>query len=95
MANIYTTFLNAKGAAFAWIGAWLGPLFAFVGMVEGSTRHLVFGSVMIALPLFSIVSHFRARRSRVPLSDRIVFVIVPAMSLVGGAILAFVLARGQ
>lgn len=95
MANIYSKFLSAQGAAFAWIGAWLGPLFALIGVVEESIGHLILGLAMITLPLFSITSYIKAAKDHVSHSDRVVYAIVPVLSLIGGAVLAVYLARGQ
>ncbi len=88
MTDFHLKFLNAQGAAFAWIGAWLGPIFFFIGAIDKSTGHLIAGAAMIALPLFSIVSQMRRTSAQTNLPDTIVFAVVPAISLAGGVLLA-------
>ncbi|PAU52488.1 hypothetical protein BZL42_24185 [Pseudomonas indica] len=76
--DIYTTFLGAKGVAFAWIGAALGPI--FLGFSSNQQEHLVFGIGALILVALSFGEGIRALKHG-SMSDFLVYMIVPALLL--------------
>ncbi|PHS62703.1 MAG: hypothetical protein COB09_14295 [Thalassobium sp.] len=86
--DIYQTFIGAKGVAFAWIGAAIGPIFLVIGLEPGYRVHLVIGVVSLLLVAASILDGVRALRAN-SWSGVIAFAVIPVMLLAGGVVLAF------
>ncbi len=86
--DIYQTFIGAKGVAFAWIGAAIGPIFLVIGLEAGYRVHLVIGVVSLLLVAASILDGVRALRAN-SWSGVIAFAVIPVMLLAGGVVLAF------
>ncbi len=76
MTDIHQKFLNAQGAAVAWVGAWLGPTLLLIGTVSDTTRELVAGALLTAFPVIFIVGQIRSTRVPKLTSDTLAFAIV-------------------
>ncbi|WP_018417412.1 hypothetical protein [Teredinibacter turnerae] len=85
--DIYQTFIGAKGVAFAWIGAAIGPIFLVIGMAAEYRAHLAIGVVSLLLVAASIFDGVRALKAN-SWSGVIAFAVVPIVLLVGGIVLA-------
>lgn len=87
--DIYQTFIGAKGVAFAWIGAAIGPIFFVIGLEPEYRVHLLVGVVSLLLVAASIFDGFRALKAN-SWSGVIAFAVVPLMLLAGGVVLALI-----
>ena len=85
--DIYQTFIGAKGVAFAWIGAIIGPIFLVIGLEPEYRAHLVVGVVSLLLVAASIFDGARALKAS-SWSGVIAFAVVPLILLAGGVVLA-------
>ena len=85
--DIYQTFIGAKGVAFAWIGAAIGPIFLVIGLEPEYRAYLVIGVVSLMLVAASIFDGVRAFKAN-SWSGVVAFAIVPAALLVAGIVLA-------
>lgn len=83
--DIYQTYLGAKGVAFAWIGAAIGPSFFVVGLDAEYRTHLAIGVVCFVLVFASIFDGLKALKVK-SWSGVIAFTVVPLVLLVAGVI---------
>lgn len=88
--DAYSTFVGAKGVAFAWIGAAFGPTFIAVGLESSSWKHLAIGLAGVLLVAMLVVDGIRAKKVGAT-SDFLAFTVVPSILLIFGATLAFFL----
>jgi hypothetical protein len=84
---MYQTFIGAKGVAFAWIGAAIGPVFFVIGLESEYRRHLAVGIVCFILVIVSIVDGFKALKAG-SWSGVVAYSVVPFALLVIGGIFA-------
>ncbi|HCS29175.1 MAG TPA: hypothetical protein DIW43_17080 [Spongiibacteraceae bacterium] len=82
--DIYQAFSGAKGVAFAWIGAVIGPIFLVIGLEPEYRAHLVVGVVSLLIVAASIFDGVKASSW----SGVIAFAVVPVILLAGGVLLA-------
>jgi len=52
--DFYTTFIGAKGVAFAWVGAFLGPVFIGIYLEARTNEHLWVGIGCLVISLLCI-----------------------------------------
>lgn len=83
------TFIDAKGVAFVWVGAAIGPAFIAIGMGEAYRGHLAVGVIALILVGFSIRDGVKAIGNG-SISDFLAFAIAPAILLVVGIFLAWI-----
>ncbi|MDG5499938.1 hypothetical protein [Marinobacter sp. BGYM27] len=86
--DAYQTFIGAKGVAFTWIGAAIGPAFLRIGLDPDYRGHLVVGVVSLLLVAMSVLDGVRASKAK-SLSGFMAFAVVPVALLLAG--LAFAL----
>jgi len=89
----YTTFIGAKGVAFAWIGASIGPVFLLLGMNEAHRSHMVVGGVSLVLVALSIRDGIKSYRHG-SISGFSAFAVVPIVLLMAGVIFAWLTSAG-
>ena len=85
--DIYQTFIGAKGVAFAWIGAAIGPIFLVIGLAPDYRAHLAIGVFSLVLVAASIFDGVRALKAN-SWSGVVAFAVIPILLLVGGVVLA-------
>ncbi len=85
--DIYQTYIGAKGVAFAWIGAAIGPTFFAIGLDPEYRTHLVIGVVCFVLVLLSVLDGAKALKAK-SWSGVVAFSIVPIVLLVAGVVFA-------
>lgn len=83
----YQTLIRAKGAAFAWIGAVIGPTFLRIGMEPDYRGHLIIGIVSLLLVAVSISDGIKASKAN-SWSGCIAYAIVPGTLLIVGIVFA-------
>lgn len=84
----YQTFIGAKGVAFAWIGAVIGPLFLRIGLEPGYRGHLLIGIGSLLLVAVIISDGVKAFKGN-SWSGCVAYAIVPSVLLIVGV--AFVI----
>ncbi|MCV6620427.1 MAG: hypothetical protein OIF51_01585 [Cellvibrionaceae bacterium] len=82
---MYQTYLGAKGVAFAWIGAAIGPSFFMIGLDPEYRTHLAIGIVCFVLVVASIFDGLKALKVK-SWSGVIAFTVVPLVLLVVGVV---------
>ena len=80
--NPYTTFIGAKGVAFAWIGSVLGPLFILSTLGDFKHVNTYIGLVFILIVLLSIRDGFKAKKHG-KTSDFIALAVMPILIPIG------------
>jgi len=85
--DAYQTFIGAKGVAFTWIGAAIGPVFLRIGLDPDYGGHLVIGVVSLLLVAVSVFDGIKASRAK-SMSGFIAFTVVPLALLVAGTVFA-------
>lgn len=91
--DTYVAFIGAKGVAFSWIGAVVGPLFFIVGLTTNSWVHSLIGAGMLVVIAVSIRDGLCARKAGIN-SDFVALAIVPFVLLLGGAGVAYAAHKG-
>ena len=86
--NLYTTYIGAKGVAFAWIGALFGPVFLLIGFSNEFSAHFYVGGTALLIVLVSISDGFKGLKYGIK-SDFVVFAVLPMILLVAGIALAW------
>ena len=89
----YITFIGAKGVAFTWIGAVIGPLFLVVGMEETHRSYLAIGIVSLILVALSVRDGIKAYNHG-SISGFSAYALAPALLLVAGVIFAWLSSVG-
>jgi len=87
--NNLATFLRTKGISIVWICAVFSPVLIVMGATEDKQLHLVLGSVLLLLVLWSIIDGIRDLRNRM-MSNFISSVFVPIVSIVFGTVFAII-----
>ena len=87
--DIYQTFIGAKGVAFTWIGAVIGPIFLVIGQEPEYRAHLAIGAFSVLLVVASFFDGVKAFKAN-SWSGVFAFAVVPAVLLVAGIVLAIV-----
>ena len=85
--DIYQTYIGAKGVAFAWIGAAIGPSFFVIGLEPEYRAHLAIGVVCLLFALVSIIDGFKALKVK-SWSGVTVYTVIPAALMVAGVVFA-------
>ena len=85
--DIYQTYLGAKGVAFAWIGAAIGPSFFVIGLEPEYRTHLAISIVCFLLVVASIFDGVKAIKVK-SWSGVVAFSVVPLVLLVAGVLIA-------
>jgi len=85
--NNLATFLRTKGISIVWICAVFSPVLLVMGAVEDKQLHLVLGSILLLLVLWSIMDGIKALRNRM-ISNFIGSVFVPIVSIAFGTVFA-------
>ena len=85
--NNLATFLRTKGISIIWICAVFSPVLLVMGAVEDKQLHLVLGSILLLLVLWSIMDGIKALRNHM-MSNFIGSVFVPIVSIVFGTVFA-------
>lgn len=83
----YQTFIGAKGVAFTWIAAAIGPLFFVIGLQPEYRTHLVIGAVSFILVTVSVLDGIKALKAN-SWSGVFAFTIVPLTLLASGIVFA-------
>ncbi len=91
--DLYTTYIGAKGVAFAWIGALIGPAFLLVGVIDKEIALSVIGVGSLAIVAASFHDGSQARKKRIT-SDYVVFTVVPGVLLLIGVAVAVLMYLG-
>lgn len=86
--DAYSTFIGAKGVAFAWLRAAFGPAFLTIGLHPEHRAHLLIGIVAIVLVGLSLIDGTKAVRFG-SLTGGLAYGAVPIVLLVAGSIYAW------
>lgn len=84
--DIYQTYISAKGVAFVWIGAAIGPSFFVIGLELEYRIHLIISIACCVLTILTIFDGTRALKAK-SWSGVIAFAIVPFALLLAGVLL--------
>lgn len=87
--DIYQTYIGAKGVAFAWIGAAVGPSFFVIGLDPDYRAHLAIGVVCFILVIVSTLDGIKALKAK-SWSGVLAFSVVPIVLLVAGVIFSII-----
>ncbi len=85
--DVYQTFIGAKGVAFTWIGAAIGPIFFVIGLEPEHRAHLIIGVLSFILVAISVLDGLKALKAN-SWSGVLAFSIVPVVLLVVGIVFA-------
>ena len=78
--DIYVRYLNTQGVAFAWIGAWLGPAFLYVGIEDLGGYEFWLGLFFVGIVILYFKDGIKAYKKR-QYSNAIAYAAVPAILL--------------
>ncbi len=85
--DAYQTFIGAKGVAFTWIGAAIGPIFFVIGLEPEHRAHLVLGLISFILVAISVLDGVKALKVN-SWPGVLAFSIVPVILLIVGIVFA-------
>ncbi|MCG8428804.1 MAG: hypothetical protein MI754_15730 [Chromatiales bacterium] len=74
--DIYTTFIGAKGVAFAWIGAAIAPPFLVIGTNPEYRSHLAVGIAALVAVLLSVINGAKGLKAK-STSYFLVYTLIP------------------